>query len=123
MQGGAGCVGPRPGGVAPASPGVLDALAAAGLRDVAYDAVVGRGGMLRPVPSGTYAINALMLADAADMRSREHAANLGAIVADELARRYGVPAYVVDPVSVDEFEPLSRVAGLPGIERRSRLTL
>ncbi len=98
---------------------VLDALAAAGLRDVAYDAVVGRGGMLRPVPSGTYAINALMLADAADMRSREHAANLGAIVADELARRYGVPAYVVDPVSVDEFEPLSRVAGLPGIERRS----
>ncbi len=98
---------------------VLDALAAAGLRDVAYDAVVGRGGMLRPVPSGTYAINALMLADAADMHSREHAANLGAIVADELARRYGVAAYVVDPVSVDEFEPLSRVAGLPGIERRS----
>ena len=98
---------------------IAEGLAGAGLLDVLYDAVVGRGGMLRPVASGTYAISPAMLADAADMRSREHAANLGSLIADEFSRRYGVPAYVVDPVSVDEFEPLSRVAGLPGIERRS----
>ncbi len=95
------------------------ALADAGLLDVLYDAVVARGGMLRPVASGTYAINATLLADSADMRSREHAANLGAPLAEGFARRYQVPAFVVDPVSVDEFEPLARVSGLPGIERRS----
>jgi len=98
---------------------IEEALADAGLLDVLYDAVVGRGGMFRPVPSGTYAVNAAMLEDAADMRSREHAANLGAPLAARFARRYGVPAYVVDPVSVDEFEPLARISGLPTIERRS----
>lgn len=98
---------------------VLDALREAGLIDADYAAVVGRGGMLRSVPSGTYAINRRMLCDALDMAEREHAANLGAIIADDMARAKGARAFVVDPISVDEFDPLARISGLPEIERRS----
>ncbi len=82
-------------------------------------AVVGRGGMLRPVPSGTYRVSAAMLAELAAPGPREHASNLGAIVAHEIASRVGIPAFIVDPVCVDEFEPLARISGLPEIERRS----
>jgi butyrate kinase len=98
---------------------VLRALAEAGLAPGDFAAVVGRGGMLRPIPSGTYRINQRMLDDLRRPGEREHASNLGALVAHELASAVGIPAFVVDPVSVDEFEPLARVAGLPGIERRS----
>jgi butyrate kinase len=83
------------------------------------DAVVGRGGLLRPIPSGTYAVNERMLADLRAPKAREHASNLGAILAHEIASRANVPAFVVDPVCVDEFEPIARISGLPEIERRS----
>ena len=71
------------------------------------------------MPSGTYIVNERMLADSWALEKREHAANLGAVLAHEIARRAGVPAFVVDPVSVDEFNPLARISGLPGIERQS----
>ena len=98
---------------------VLQALAEAGIVLQDLQAVVGRGGMLRPVASGTYQVNARMLEDSWKLQEREHPANLGAVIAQEIASSVGIPALVVDPVSVDEFEPLARVAGLPGIERRS----
>jgi len=98
---------------------VLDALAQAGLTPEDLDAVVGRGGMLRPVASGTYRVNERLLQDSWKLHEREHPANLGAVVAHEIASAAGIPALMVDPVSVDEFEPLARVAGLPNIERRS----
>ena len=82
-------------------------------------AVVGRGGVLHPVPSGTFRVNDLMLHDMMHAVEREHASNLGPILAHEIAGRAGVPAFTVDPVSVDEFEPLARISGLPEIERRS----
>ncbi len=82
-------------------------------------AVVGRGGMLRPVPSGTFLVNRKMLDELRAGGPREHASNLGAIVAHEIASLAGIPAYIVDPVCVDEFEPLARISGLPEIERRS----
>jgi len=82
-------------------------------------AVVGRGGMLRPVPSGTFRVNQTMLDELIAPGPREHASNLGAIVAHEIASRAGIPAFIVDPVCVDEFEPLARISGLPEIERRS----
>ncbi len=97
---------------------VLACLSEAGLGPEDLDAVVGRGGMLRSVPSGTYLVNERMLTDAWDMVEREHAANLGAPLAREIAPA-GIPAYIVDPISVDEFEPLARIAGLPDFERRS----
>ncbi|MDI7274374.1 MAG: butyrate kinase [Anaerolineae bacterium] len=98
---------------------VLTSLAAHGIDPTELAAVVGRGGMLRPVPSGTFRVCARMLAELSAEGPREHASNLGAIVAHEIASQVGVPAFIVDPVCVDEFEPLARISGLPEIERRS----
>ncbi len=79
-----------------------------------------RGGLLRPIPSGTYRVNEKMVSELRRRdKEREHASNLGALLASEIAARAGVPAYIVDPVCVDEFEDLARVSGLPEIERRS----
>lgn len=82
-------------------------------------AVVGRGGILRPIESGTYIVNEAMLQDLRAPKEREHASNLGAIIAHEIAVRAGVPAYIVDPVCVDEFDEIARISGLPEIERKS----
>ncbi|MDO4754007.1 MAG: butyrate kinase [Bacillota bacterium] len=82
-------------------------------------AVVGRGGLLRSIPSGCYKVDSLMLEDMNGCIRGEHASNLGAIIADEIAKEYGVCAYIVDPVSVDEFEPLARISGIPQLERKS----
>jgi butyrate kinase len=98
---------------------VLRLLTNHGIALESLDAVVGRGGILRPIESGTYRVNDKMLADLRAPKEREHASNLGAIIADEIARRAGVTAFIVDPVCVDEFEPLARISGLPEIERRS----
>ena len=98
---------------------ILGALDRAGFPLSDLDAVVGRGGMFKPVPSGTYVINERMLEDCWHLEEREHVANLGAVLAHDIASMARVPAYVVDPVSVDEFDPLARIAGLPGIERKS----
>jgi butyrate kinase len=85
----------------------------------ALDAVVGRGGMLPPVSGGTYRINRRMVEEMLTPGEREHASNLGAPLAAAIAAQPNIPAFIVDPVSVDEFEPLARVSGLPEIERRS----
>lgn len=82
-------------------------------------AVVGIGGLLRPVQGGTYRVNQRMLEDARDNVQGEHASNLGCIMASGLAQEYGCEAFVVDPVSVDEFEPLARYSGHPLIQRKS----
>ena len=83
-------------------------------------AVVGRGGLLQPIPSGTYRINKWMLAELRNPdKEREHASNLGAPLAYEIAQKSGAEAFIVDPVCVDEFDDLARVSGLPEIERKS----
>ncbi len=84
-----------------------------------YSAVVARGGLLRPRPGGTYHVTTEMLDDARNNLQGEHASNLGCALAHELAKEYACPALIVDPVSVDEFEPLARFSGLPFIERKS----
>ena len=98
---------------------VLTLLDEQGVRLDSLDAVVGRGGILRPIPSGTYRVNERMLDELRHPKEREHASNLGAIIADEIARRAGIPAFIVDPVCVDEFDEIARISGLPEIERRS----
>ncbi len=98
---------------------VLTLLDEQGVRLDSLDAVVGRGGILRPIPSGTYRVNERMLDELRHPKEREHASNLGAIIADEIARRAGIPAFIVDPVCVDEFDDIARISGLPEIERRS----
>jgi len=82
-------------------------------------AVAGMGGLLRPVQGGMYRVNDRMLADARANLQGEHASNLRCAMADAIAREYGCEAYVGDPVSVDELEPLARYSGHPLIQRSS----
>lgn len=89
------------------------------LAEARWSAVVGRGGLLPPLESGTYAVNDAMLADLAAARRGEHASNLGAPLAGAIASRTGCPAFIVDPVSVDELIPEARLSGLAGVERES----
>ncbi len=98
---------------------VLSCLEEANVALLSLDAVVGRGGILPPLESGTYRVNERMLADLRVPAEREHASNLGAIIAHEIAQRCGIAAFIVDPVSVDEFDDIARISGLPEIERRS----
>ena len=98
---------------------ILTALTDAGFRLSDFDAVCGRGGLLRHIPSGTYAINDRVLADIENPPYGEHASNLGALLAKELADSAGLPSYFVDPVSVDEMTDLARVSGFRGMERES----
>jgi butyrate kinase len=81
--------------------------------------VVGRGGAVRPLPGGTYRINEQMLEDCRMGYSGQHASNLGAIIADEIAQELGIPSFVVDPPVVDELSDVARVTGLPGMTRMS----
>jgi butyrate kinase len=83
-------------------------------------AVVGRGGPLKPLPGGTYIINDAMLVDLSSARYANHASNLGALLASEVAHLSQLPAYIVDPVTIDEFEPEARISGVPEIKRRCR---
>lgn len=82
-------------------------------------AVVGRGGLLKPIPGGTYLVNEALLSDLLAEKYNTHASNLGAILANEFSKEYNIPAYIVDPVVVDEMEPIAKVSGLKGIDRRS----
>jgi butyrate kinase len=83
-------------------------------------AVVGRGGPLRPLEGGTYLVNDKMIDELLSEQWSNHASNLGAPLARFFAGKLGVPAYVVDPVTVDNFTPLARISGVPEIERRCR---
>ena len=83
------------------------------------DAVVGRGGLLRPLEGGTYRVSDLMLDDARAARRGRHPSNLGCALAAAIARPAGIPAFVVDPVSVDESEDLAAFSGLAGIDRHT----
>ena len=94
------------------------------LEDKGFDvkklsATVGRGGLLRPIESGTYMVNELMLNDLTKGLQGEHASNLGGIIAFEIAHPLGIPAFIVDPVVVDEMEPIAKLSGIPEIQRRS----
>lgn len=82
-------------------------------------AVVGRGGLLRPMPGGTYEITPKMLADLKIGYQAEHASNLGGVIAFEIARKINIPSFIVDPVAVDEILDVARISGLPEIPRRS----
>ena len=70
--------------------------------------VVGRGGMLKPIPGGTYAVSDDLLEDLKIGKQGQHASNLGGILAREIGDSIGAPSYSVDPVVVDELEPISR---------------
>ncbi|MBN2281330.1 MAG: butyrate kinase [Candidatus Marinimicrobia bacterium] len=91
------------------------------LKDNKLVAVVGRGGLVGPVKSGIYAVNEDLMDVTINCLYDTHASNLGASLAYEVAQKYQVPSFIVDPVTVDEMTPEARISGLPEIERRSRL--
>ncbi|EQB90279.1 butyrate kinase [Clostridium punense] len=82
-------------------------------------AVVGRGGLLKSIEGGTYAVNDAMLEDLRVGVQGQHASNLGGIIANEIAKELNIPSFIVDPVVVDEMEEVARVSGMPEIERKS----
>ncbi|MBT2637632.1 butyrate kinase [Bacillus sp. ISL-39] len=85
------------------------------------DAVVGRGGMLKPMDSGTYMVDENLLNDARSGKYGNHASNLGSMIAAEIAGAHHIPAYIVDPVCVDELAEEARISGLADIERKSHV--
>lgn len=82
-------------------------------------AIACRGGLLQPLPSGTYRINEAMVADLQHPVMGAHASNLAACIGFALSREAGTPAFIVDPVVVDELDPLARLSGLKGFDRVS----
>ncbi len=83
-------------------------------------AVVGRGGLVKPIPSGVYEVNEAMKADLRNSPMGEHASNLGGLIADDIAKSLpNARAFITDPVVVDELEPHARVSGHPEFERKS----
>ena len=96
---------------------VHDTLEKAGI-PLAFDAVIARGGLLKPTPGGVYQINEQIKHDLwhADM---EHASNLAAWIADEIAHCAGCPSYLADPVVTDELRDLARISGIPELPRIS----
>lgn len=99
---------------------ILKQLEEADIRLEELDAIVGRGGLVKPIPSGVYEVNEAMIADLRNSPFREHASSLGGLIAFNITKSMtGVKAYIADPVVVDELEPLARVAGHPLFERIS----
>ncbi|MBO8166237.1 MAG: butyrate kinase [Kosmotoga sp.] len=85
-----------------------------------FEAIVGRGGLLRPLQGGTYRVNEKMIEDLKSAKYGEHASNLGAILAKELAEKAGgIPAFIADPVVVDEMKEVARFTGHPDFQRKS----
>lgn len=98
---------------------ILETLNANGINITKLSAVVGRGGLLKPIESGTYRVNNLMLDDVREAVRGQHASNLGALIANEIASQLNIPAFIVDPVVVDEMDDIARISGMPEIERIS----
>jgi len=90
---------------------IRDALAKRGFDQKRLSAVVGRGGLLRPIPGGVYRVSEVMVADLLAAKYGEHASNLGALIADRLGKELGIPAFIADPVVVDELSDVARVSG------------
>jgi len=100
---------------------IMNSLEFASIPLDSLDAIVGCGGLIKPIPGGVYRVNDLMIDDIRKEILGEHASNLGAILAKELAEESGkkIGAFIVDPVVVDEMEELARFSGHPELPRKS----
>lgn len=83
------------------------------------DAVVGRGGLLKPIEGGTYAVNDKLVEDLKTNTKGEHASNLGGLIARSIGDEANIPSFIVDPVVVDEMIDVARISGHPNFERVS----
>lgn len=98
---------------------IEEALTEHGVTIASLSAIIGRGGLLRPIPGGVYPVTEAMLTDLRACTYGDHACNLGAMLACEIARAAGLPAYIADSVVTDELSDLARISGHPAISRRS----
>jgi butyrate kinase len=99
---------------------ILEQLEEADISTDIVRVVMGRGGLLKPVPSGIYEVNERMIHDLVNSPLGEHASNLGGLIARDLINSIpGAKAYIADPIVVDELEPIARIAGHPLFERIS----
>lgn len=99
---------------------ILKVLKEKGIDINELDAVVGRGGMLKPIEGGTYEVNEAMVEDLKIGVQGPHASNLGGILSNEIAKEIGKRAFIVDPVVVDEMEEVARLSGVPELPRKSK---
>ncbi len=99
-------------------PLILEYLQEEGFPLEEFDAIVGRGGLVRPLKGGTYAVNETMLADLHSCAYGKHVCNLGGILASEIASQLQIPAFVVDPPVIDEMTKLAKLSGHPDYPRR-----
>ncbi|MFI3301830.1 MAG: butyrate kinase [Rikenellaceae bacterium] len=97
---------------------ILDALKERDFDVANLSAVVGRGGLVKPIEGGVYEVNDTLVEDTKHA-VREHASNLGALIARSIADQIGVQSFIADPVVVDELEPVARVSGIPELPRTS----
>ncbi len=98
---------------------ITDFLASKNVAMTEFNVIVGRGGMLKPIPGGTYPVSDALLEDLKIGKQGQHASNLGGILAKELGDAIGVPSFIVDPVVVDELQPVARYSGVPELPRTS----
>ena len=98
---------------------IIESLEEAGFSLKDLGCVAGRGGLMRPIEGGTYAVNDKMIDDLRQAKYGEHASNLGAVLAKSIGDELGIPSFVVDPVSVDEMMDKARIAGIKELERPS----
>lgn len=99
---------------------VLEAVAEGGFRLEDFDAVCGRGGLYRPIPSGTYAVSDRVMQDVEQAPYGEHPSNLGAYLARRIGDMAGIPSFFVDPVCVDEMTEVAHVSGFAEFRRLSQ---
>jgi butyrate kinase len=83
------------------------------------DAVVGRGGIIDPIPGGTYLVDKALVERSSLGKPWDHASNLGCIIADAIASPRSIPAFIVDPVAVDEMDREAKITGLPELPKYS----
>lgn len=98
---------------------ILQWLKEEGIRLDSLVAVVGRGGLLKSMPGGTYKVTDAMIEDLKIGVQGEHASNLGGIIAKSIADDQKIPSFIVDSVAVDEFEDVARISGMPELPRKS----
>ncbi len=98
---------------------IMDVLKKQSVSIDSLTAVVGRGGMLKPLTGGTYEVSESVIHDLKIGKQGQHASNLGGVLAKEISIKASVKAYIVDPVVVDELQPEARLTGIPSIPRKS----
>lgn len=100
---------------------IMSELKEAGIDIHSFNAIVGRGGLVKPIESGIYEVNEALAHDLEYPVMGEHASNLGGLIARDIAKEInsGVKAYIADPVVVDELQPIARLSGHPALNRVS----